>query len=100
MTDYDSTVCPPYQPTDEKDPDAIDNFVFNWVVQLDGDTISTSSFLLPDGLTSVTTSNTTTTATIRVSGGTASSIYRITNRVVTAASRTLDKTKYVLVREQ
>lgn len=99
LTDYGSTVCARYTPDLQKDPNGTQDYVFNWAQKLDGDTISTSTFLLPDGLTSVSTANTTTTATIFVSGGTAGTIYRITNRITTAGLRTRDWTKYVLVSE-
>lgn len=100
MTDYCSSVCPRYRPDYTKDPDATEDYEFNWAPNLDGDTISTSTFSLPDGLTSVSTSNTTTTATIFVSGGSAGCVYRVTNRVVTAGGRTRDRTIIILVDEQ
>lgn len=99
-TDYGADCSYSYQPDYTKDPDETIDYVFNWKPELDGDTISTSSFVLPDGLTSVSTSNTTTTATIFVSGGSEGSTYRITNRIVTAGGRTRDRTIYVLVIEK
>lgn len=86
------------QPDIEKDPDSTTDIPFNWALDLNGDTISTSSFVLPDGLTSVSTSSTTTTATIFVSGGSEGRVYRVTNRIVTAGGRTWDWTKRVLVK--
>lgn len=94
--DYTSTCGPADY---EKDPDSTVDYPFNWVPVLDGDTISTSTFLLPDGLTSVSTGNTTSSATIFVSGGSAGRIYRITNRITTAGGRTFDKTIRVKVSE-
>lgn len=96
--DYGDLVETTGHPDLEKDPDATIDIPFNWALDLDGDTISTSQFLLPDGLTSVSTSNTTTTATIFVSGGAEGRVYRVTNRVTTAGGRTWDKTKRVLVK--
>lgn len=84
----------------EKDPDDTRDYPQNFVIDLDGDTIDDVTFLLPDGLTSVSSSNTTTTATIFVSGGSAGSIYRITCRVETAGGRTFDRTVRVRVRER
>jgi hypothetical protein len=57
-------------------------------------------FLLPDGLTEVSSSNTTTTATIFVSGAECGRTYRITCRYTTAGGRTRDKTIRVIGREQ
>lgn len=84
----------------EKDPDATVDYEFLWAPSLDGDTISASDFLLPDGMTEVSSSNTDTTATVFVSGGSCGAIYRLTNRIVTAGGRTLDKTIRVRITEQ
>lgn len=84
----------------EIDPDATEDFGFNFAPGLDGDTISSVSFLLPDGLTEVSSSNTATTATVFVSGAERGRIYRITCRYVTAGGRTRDKTIRVIGREQ
>lgn len=98
--DYGSYINSEGTPDFVKDPNSTEDYQFNWAPELDGDTISSSSFLLPDGLTSVSTSNTTTTATIFVSGGSEGRSYRITNRVVTAGGRTKDRTIRILVQEQ
>lgn len=97
--DYGSENSSGWQPDYTKDPNDTIDFAFNWKPRLDGDTIDTATFVLPDGLTSVSTSNTTTTATIFVSGGSEGQTYRITSRVVTAGGRTMDWTIYVLARE-
>ncbi len=99
MSDYGEYESSGYQPDFSKDPNSTVDFPFNWKAELNGDTIFTSTFLLPDGLTQVSTSNTTTTATIFVSGGSEGNTYRITNRIVTIGGRTYDKTAYVVVRE-
>jgi hypothetical protein len=98
MTDYGVETI--QRPSDEaKDPDEIQSYTFRWAKELSGETISTSTFLLPDGLTSAATSGSDSTRTIRVSGGTDGSQYRITNRITTSGSRTLEKTIRVQVRE-
>lgn len=99
MSDYGECDSSGRQPDFTKDPDSTIDFPFNWKAELNGDTIATSTFLLPDGLTEVSSSRTTTTTSIFVSGGSADLIYRITNRVVTDGGRTYDKTINVLVRE-
>lgn len=100
IVDYGSvdTTCKP--PDFEIDPDSTDDFEFNLAPELDGDTISSVDFLLPDGLTEVSSSNTTTTATIFVSGAQCGLVYRITCRYVTAGGRTRDKTIRVIGRSQ
>jgi hypothetical protein len=65
---------------------------------LQGDTISSVAWTVPTGITSATTSNTTTKATIWLSGGTAGTDYLITARFVTASGRTHDVSLVVKVR--
>lgn len=99
MSDYG--ICPVHRYADRvKDPDATVLLSFGWAADLDGDTIVTSTFLLPDGLTAGTESNDDTSANVLLSGGIEGCKYRVTNRITTAAGLTLDKTHRVLVREQ
>lgn len=100
MSDYGEYEGSCGAPDFEIDPDATDDYQFNLAPELDGDTISSVDFLLPDGLTEVSSSNTTTTATIFVSGAQRGQVYRITCRYVTAGGRTRDKTIRVIGREQ
>jgi hypothetical protein len=89
------------QPPDyEQDPDSILDYEYSWAGMLSGDTIATSQFLLPDGMTEESSSNTDTTATIFVGGGSCGSTYRVTNRITTAGGRTLDKTIRIRITEQ
>jgi hypothetical protein len=98
---YDYGVnCEPVVPDYTKDPDSTTDFEFNWKPELDGDTIQSATFSLPDGMTSVSESNTTTTATIFVSGGSTGCTYRIRCRIVTDGGRTWDKTLYILIQER
>lgn len=83
-----------------KDPDATLDIPFHWAKELDGDTIDTSTVILPDGLTSVSDTDNGSTRTIRISGGNSCSSYRVTNRIVTGDSRTFDKTYRVAVKER
>jgi hypothetical protein len=100
MSDYGACDGYAFQPDFEKDPDETLDFPFNWKPELYGDTIFTSEFLLPDGLTLVSESNTTDTATPFVSGGEAGRVYRITNRIVTIGGRIRDRTIHVLIVER
>jgi hypothetical protein len=101
MSDYGSSSCCDGAQIifDEKDPDATLDYQFNWAPYLEDDEIATSAFLLPDGLTEVSSQNTATAATIFVSGGNPCGIYRITNRITTAAGRAQDRTIYIRVRD-
>lgn len=83
-----------------KDPDATLDYIVDWASFLGVDTINTSTWSVPAGITSVTTSNTTTTATIWLSGGTLNTRYAIRNRIITTGGRTNDRTIYIKVRDQ
>lgn len=82
-----------------KDPDATIDFPHDWSLWLasTGDTIVTSTWIVPTGLTKTDESNTTTTATVWLSGGTAGQSYEITNRIVTAQGRTDDRSIQIVV---
>ena len=67
-----------------KDPASVQDYTITWTATLNGDTISSSSWTVDPGLTVDSDTNTTTTATVWVSGGTAGNYYRLTNTVVTA----------------
>lgn len=84
-----------------KDPSAILDYTFDWSDWLrSGDTISTSSWTVTSGMTKVTDTATTTTATIWVSGGTAGITYTAKNTIVTAAGRTDSRSLYLKVEER
>ncbi len=84
----------------EKDPDAILDYQINWATWLVTDTISTSTWTVPTGITKVTDTNTTTTTTIWLSGGTADADYRLINRIATANGRTEERSIWIKVRNQ
>jgi len=73
----------------------------NWSDWLGADTISSSTWTADTGLTVDSDSNTTTTATVWLSGGTASEWdlkrYAVTNQIVTAAGRTAERIIYVAI---
>ena len=84
-----------------KDPNAQLDWQFNWSDWLEvGETISSASFIVDDGLTTDSTGHDDTVATIWVSGGTAGNVYRVTNRVVTSADRTDDRSINIRVTER
>jgi hypothetical protein len=84
-----------------KDPDAVLDFGRDWSPWLaTGEQITTSTWIVPDGITKDSESNDTTTATVWLSGGTAGETYEITNRITTNQGRTDDRTLRILVRER
>lgn len=84
----------------EKDPDAILDYQINWAIWLSTDTIGTSTWTVPTGITKVTDTSTTTTATIWLSGGTADTDYRLVNKITTANGRTEERSIWIKVRNQ
>ena len=78
-------------PTYAKDPDETLDYIINWAIHLGSDTISSSSWAAATGITIDSDTNTTTTATVWLSGGTLGTYYLITNTIVTAGGRTLEQ---------
>ena len=64
------------------------DYVANWATWLDTDTIATSGWSGDTGITVGSSSNTTTTATVNLSGGTEGRTYKVTNTITTAGGRT------------
>jgi len=100
-----------------KDPNAVLDYLRDWGPEtgaandgsidddgwLQGDTISGStwSFTGPDALLVIeSSSNTTETATVWLSGGTEGRSYTVTNRVTTAGGRTEDRSISIEVLER
>ena len=75
-----------------KDKDAKLDFQVNWVPWLAGDTLLTSTFDVPAGLTKVSENNVDGVATVWLSGGVYGRTYRVVNRVTTAAGRNDERT--------
>ena len=78
----------------KKDPNAILDYVVDWALYLTplADTISSVTWVLSSGITKVSQSNTSTTATAFVSGGVEGTTETLTCRILTAAGRTDDRT--------
>lgn len=84
-----------------KDPDAVLDYSIDWATWLDGDTISTSDwFVVGSGLTVDSDSNSSTAATVWLSGGVLGRRYVVTNRITTAAGRIDDRSVAVLMEEK
>lgn len=83
-----------------KDPDARLDYMVDWTSWLDGDTITNSVWVVPDGITDEADTFTDTTATIWLSGGSLGSSYEVVNRITTAAGRIDDRTITIKIRQK
>lgn len=97
--DYGNSTEIRYYPTETKAPTAARDFTVTWAADLDGETIVTSSWTT-DGLTNVQDSETATTTTIRLSGGSEGVTYRPVNTITTSGGQTLVKGLVIAVRGQ
>lgn len=86
--------------TFNKDPSARKDYLFNAAPWLGDDTIASVAWTVPDGLTNYATSNTTTNATIWLTGGTHGEDYLVTCQITTAGGRIEQQSAKIQVREQ
>lgn len=87
----------------KKDPDEVLDFKIDWSAQMtqDGsDTISTATWSVTTGIIVDSTSKTTTSATVWLSGGTAGTEYDCVNEIVTAGGRTYNRTIKIVCEER
>lgn len=77
----------------KKDPNAILDYSFDWSLYLTplADSIQTATWIPDTGLTIVSDTKTSTTATAFVSGGTVGDILTLTCRITTVGGRTDDR---------
>jgi len=85
-----------------KDPQAILDYSLDWGPWLDGDTISTSNWVVASPLVieSGTESFDSTTTVLFISGGTAGQAYLVTNTITTAAGRTDERSFELRIRNR
>jgi hypothetical protein len=85
-----------------KDPDAVLDYTVDWSPWLSdsGDQITSSAWIVPEGLTTTADYYTTTTATVWLSGGTVGREYVVTNRITTAAGRVDDRSFTLVIRSR
>ena len=83
-----------------KDPDAKLDYTVDWTSWLGSDTIASVSWTVPSGITNVSTSNTTKTATIWLSDGTVGKSYNIACKITTTATRIDERTITISVRQK
>jgi hypothetical protein len=86
--------------TDPKDPDAVLDYSMDWATWLGSDTLATSVWSVPAGLTKVSDTLTATATIIWLSGGTAGQVHDVRNRITTAGGRTQDDTLRITIRER
>jgi hypothetical protein len=75
----------------EKVVDGVKDYYVDWSAWLDGDTIVTSTWTVPDGITKDSDTNTGTRAEVWLSGGTLDTYYTLVNHITTAAGRHNDQ---------
>ena len=98
MTDYGlADLSGP--PLVEKTPDETIRVTFHWAEKLDGETILTAAYELPDGLTNEDEADEDSVQSVLVSGGDDGRTYRVQCTVTTSGARTLQQVKRVAVRE-
>lgn len=73
----------------DKSPDDVLDYRIDWTEALAGDTIVTSTWAVPAGITKDSDSKTTTATTIWLSGGAVDQEYEIENTIVTTELRTM-----------
>jgi len=90
-----------------KDPNEVLDYTVDWQgtnnpVLESGEAITTSTWTTPSGLTEDSTSKTSTTTTVVLSGGTAGTLYTLTNNIVTdnSPARTYERDINLEVRER
>ena len=83
-----------------KDPDAVLDYTVDWEDWLNGDTIKTSEWTVPTGITKDSSNNTTLLATVWLSGGTDGVTYTVVNEIVTNGSRTDNRSIFIEVKEK
>jgi len=85
-----------------KDPEATLDYIFNWLAWLDGDTITTQVVTIDDGATvnSSAITDTDTSVTAFVSGGTVGRSYVLSCKITTVGGRTDERSLTILVVER
>jgi hypothetical protein len=87
-----------------KDPNEVLDYKFDWATNVlaVGETISTSTVTASAGITKASDSitDTNTTVTVWLSGGTAGQSYTVASRITTSSARTYERTMTVRVQER
>lgn len=82
-----------------KDPDAVLDYALDWATQwlASGETITTSVWTVPTGITEDSDSFNDSVTKVWLSGGTAGTTYTIANKITTSAGRTDERSFDILV---
>ena len=81
-----------------KDPDSVLDYGIDWSTWLaSGETISTSTWTVPVGITKDSDSKGDTSTLVWLSGGTTGETYELANKIVTSDSRTVERTIEIIV---
>jgi len=84
-----------------KDPASVLDYGIDWSDWLDsGETISTSTWTVPVGITKDSESNGDTSTLVWLSGGTAGTTYELANKIVTSDGRTVERTIEIIVEQR
>ena len=83
-----------------QDPNATLDYTVDWNLWLDGDTISTSVWVVESPLVNEADSNTITTTNIFISGGVHGENYVLTNSISTVSGRSDDRSIELRVRNR
>ncbi len=82
----------------DKSAASVLDYTIDWSLWLATDTISASTWTAETGITVSAIGYTDTTATVWLSGGTAGTTYRVTNRITTAGGRITELSFFIRVR--
>ena len=85
----------------EKDPQAKLDYAVDWTAWLAaGETITTSTWTVPAGLTKVSDGAVDGKATVWLSGGTVGTRYAVTNHIITSQGREDERTLTILITDK
>jgi hypothetical protein len=82
----------------DKDPQEVLDYALDWTARLAGDTIATSSWVLPTGITKASDSHDVSTTKIWLSGGVEGTKYTLVNTITTTAGRTMNQSVAIKVK--
>lgn len=84
-----------------KDPASVLDYVWDWSAYLaDGETISSKTITVDDGLDLDSSSDDDTTVTVWLSGGTVRTVYKVACLITTSAGRTDERTMTIRVTDR
>ena len=83
-----------------KDPDSDLDYICDWSDWLGNDTITDSSWVIPEGLTESGDDYNSTVTTIWLKGGVSGESYTLTNKITTSGLRTVERNIILRVKER